>query len=195
MDYETGNIGSIFQIIRELGHKATMASCQKDLEESSMIVLPGVGAFPEAMKALNQKELVSPLVDLARRGKPIFGICLGMQLLAEESEEITKTSGLGLIPGKVCKIGDPPWHIGWNRVYSLIEGKISDCLSRDDFYFNHSFCMDCPSEYVIGTSWLGRTINVAVRKDNIMGVQFHPEKSQSSGLNFMCEFIQEFCNA
>ena len=147
------------------------------------------------MGKLNQSGLTDYLKDHALRGRPILGICLGMQLFAESSFENGETAGLGLIPGRVVPLSGPHWHIGWNGVEQVRPNPIFENSGEGRFYFNHSFTFDCPDEYRFCVTHHGHAIAAAIQKENLVGVQFHPEKSQAVGRKLLRRMIEGLCHA
>jgi len=192
IDYNVGNLLSACKAFEYLGVKAAVTNERRDIEACDGIVLPGVGAFPDAMEKLRQNGLDEVIKAEAGRGKPLLGICLGMQLLFESSEEIRRTPGLGLIKGAIKKIQTPfkmP-HMGWN---SLSLGSASPLFDADMegafVYFVHSFCA-CPerAEDVLAMTDYGGPVCAAAGCGNVYGVQFHPEKSSRVGLRILKNF-------
>lgn len=195
VDYGMGNIQSVSNALERLGCHVYVSSDQHTIKEADALILPGVGAFGEAMGNLKQRNLVDPLRNaVLNEGKPLLGICLGMQLLADESEERGVNKGLSLIPGVVRRIPVPDGlmlpHIGWNEV-SLMrpEPLFRDMQHGDAFYFVHSFRFECDSEYVSAVTNYGVDITAAIQKGRIYAVQFHPERSQRKGLRLLHNFI------
>jgi imidazole glycerol phosphate synthase glutamine amidotransferase subunit len=161
------------------------------LATADVLVLPGVGAFPAAMAALHQHGLAGYLCDLARQGKPFIGLCLGMQLLADESQEHGTTAGLGLIPGTVRPLSGMDWHIGWNSLEIIQQDALLSPSDGQSFYFNHSYVFDAPEPYRAGVSRVqGNNFTVAVRRGNVIGLQFHPEKSQVAGKQLLSDLVK-----
>lgn len=195
VDYGLGNIGSVGLAFKRLGVRTVLSSQPEILGSADGIVLPGVGAFPAAMDQIHQRGLGSLLLDLVeRKHKPLLGICLGMQILAEWGEEFTVCKGLGLIPGRVRKLEPYPGrkipHVGWSGVTTLCAGRsMFERMAHDDaYYFDHSFYFDAPSEFrAASVSWDGDIV-AAVARDHVWGAQFHPEKSQNSGLRLLKAF-------
>lgn len=196
IDYDMGNIRSIENAINHVGDfDIQVTSDPEVIKASNCIVLPGVGAFPDAMKKLREKHLLDVLTaEAVGNKKPVLGICLGMQLLFESSEEIELTAGLGWIPGKVeyMKPGQNlrvP-HVGWNSLILKKNESVFDYLREDkDFYFVHSLWVNCPEEYKLAVFDYGVEMTASVQKDNVFGMQFHPEKSQKNGLAAMKSFL------
>lgn len=198
VDYGAGNIGSVINMIRKSGGQAVASGLPDELLRANKILLPGVGSFDNAMGRLRNLALIDVLRNRAEAGVPFFGICLGMQLLSDSSEEGT-LPGLGLIPGKVRRFkfdGDQTHlkipHMGWNRVQSLREHPLCKGLEQDArFYFVHSYFYECENpEYVLFKSTHGCDFASGVQRENIMGVQFHPEKSHRYGMQLMKNFIE-----
>jgi len=195
IDYGVGNLASVHRCLELLGYRCRVSREPAILDHTDLFVLPGVGAFTAAMEALNSFNLVQYLQQQAHNGKPIVGICLGMQLLAEASNEFSYTTGLGLIPGKVSALAPERCHIGWNTIevhHRDMLLKPSDGMS---FYFNHSYVLEPPVEYQSALARLGAPFTVAVRHDNIVGLQFHPEKSQGEGQKLLRNVIEGLCCA
>jgi glutamine amidotransferase len=178
-----------------LGYEFKVSKDKEDIVQADVLILPGVGAFGEAMKNIEKFHLREVLRDavLIQR-KPILGICLGMQLLAESSEENGNHEGLGILKGRVIKLspslGYRIPHVGWD---DLVIKKLNPIFSRVDenthFYFDHSYHFVAEQEDIAATYKRGHEIVAAVQKDNIVGVQFHPEKSQTSGLKLFRSFF------
>lgn len=195
VDYGVGNLGSIERTLRSLGYRCSVSSQPNVLVEMDLILLPGVGAFPAAMHSLNENDLVEFLQLQARLGRPIIGICLGMQLLADASYEFKYTTGLGIMPGEVVPLPNSLLHIGWNTLEVLNSEELLNKSDRQSFYFNHSFVFETPCEYQIGLARLNQPLTVAVRRDNVVGLQFHPEKSQFAGRALLSSLIEGLCSA
>lgn len=197
IDYGMGNLGSVKRAFEECGANAFLSTDPKELSEASHIVLPGVGAFSDGMKHLNENGWVAPLKKTLLEDKiPLLGICLGMQLLAETGTEGGETKGLGLIEGEILKL-EPTHpderipHIGWNEVTPKNNHTIfQDIQPRTDFYFVHSFHFKTKNpENIIATTPYCNEFVSAVRKDNIFGTQFHPEKSSKPGFQLIKNFL------
>jgi glutamine amidotransferase len=196
IDYDMGNIRSIENAINHVGeYDIVVTNDASEVESADCILLPGVGAFPDAMRKLKETGLLPTLNKVVKENKkPTLGICLGMQLLFDSSEELTKTDGLGFIPGKVVymKPGSEfrvP-HIGWNSLILQKEQSVFDYLTHDkDFYFVHSLYAQCDEQYILAKFDYGSNMTAAVQYDNVIGMQFHPEKSQKIGLGAMSSFL------
>jgi glutamine amidotransferase len=194
VDYGVGNLASVTQTLLALGYRCRVSADPAVLDLTDLLLLPGVGAFPPAMAALQERGLVGYLRNHARRGRPMVGICLGMQLLADGSEEHCFTAGLGLIPGNVRALSSERWHIGWNSVEVLRSDPLLKRSDGHSMYFNHSFVFEPAPEYAVALARLSQPFTVAVRRDNIVGLQFHPEKSQIAGRQLLSDVIEGLCS-
>ena len=198
VDYGVGNLFSLASSFTAVGAEVTVTSDPADLDRADRVVLPGVGAFADAAAKLAATGLDRAVVREARRGKPLLGICLGMQLLLEKSLEYGEHPGLGLIPGTVRPIRDviPPDfkipHIGWNALaFPVPHPLFSEVKAGDFVYFVHSFyAADC-EDHVLATAEYGAPLTAAVGKGNVMGCQFHPEKSGKVGLSILRAFCEK----
>ena len=195
-----GNVKSVANAFEELGYQAQVTRQYKDLEKASTIVLPGVGAFGDGMKNLKKLNFVQLLSEMVMIKKiPFLGICLGMQLLADESFEHGYHLGLGWIKGKVRrihpenKIYKVP-HIGWNNISIVKQEPLFFGLEKQEetiFYFVHSYYFDVDDKEVVSsTCWHGIELTASIQYENIYAVQFHPEKSQMAGLKLLDNFIK-----
>jgi glutamine amidotransferase len=200
VDYDAGNLRSVLNGFEVIGHKPMVTDDPDKLAKASAIVLPGVGAFGDCMEAIRSKNLIEPLNELVLTQKiPYLGICLGMQFLAEESLEKGRHKGLGWIKGNVERMvpNDGKFripHMGWNDVeYKQTCTLFADLGDAPVFYFVHSYHLVIDgdeADVVTATCWHGLTITAAVQKDNIFGVQFHPEKSQENGIRVLENFVK-----
>ncbi|MCJ8238701.1 imidazole glycerol phosphate synthase subunit HisH (plasmid) [Rhizobium sp. SSM4.3] len=197
VDYGVGNIGSILNMIDKVGGRAKATGQLDELLAADKILLPGVGSFDNAMARLSSLGLVDVLKQRASEGATVFGICLGMQLLAESSEE-GQLKGLGLIPGRVRRFSFDGEnrnlripHMGWNRVAAAREHALCRRLDEARFYFVHSYYFDCadPADVLLRTSY-GNSFASGVNRENIVGVQFHPEKSHRFGMQLLSNFLE-----
>ena len=195
VDYGMGNHASVIHSLRDLGFRVRVSDVPEVLDTSDVLVLPGVGAFPAAMQALHQRELVSYLQQQARDQRPIVGICLGMQLLTSASHEFQYTAGLDLIPGEVVPLTGAKWHIGWNTLECVNNDSLLQPSDGQAFYFNHLFCYKGPSEYQVGLSHHPGPIAAVIRRGNSVGIQFHPEKSQAAGRALLKNIISGLTHA
>lgn len=196
IDYGVGNLFSLCSSLRTIGAEAVISSDPETIKKADKLILPGVGAFEDAAKKLHSGGLDGLIRDQAASGKEILGICLGMQLLFEKSFEYGEHEGLGLLKGFVVpmegyipeKLQIP--HIGWNALHFTREHRLFRYLREGDcVYFVHSFFASGCEESVIATAEYGRPLTAAVGMDNVMGCQFHPEKSGRVGL----EILRAFC--
>jgi len=203
VDYGMGNLFSIMNICQHVGMKAVKTSEKSIIEGSSAVILPGVGAFEDAMRALKRLDLAGVLIDAVNNGKPFLGICLGMQLLMSESEEFGINKGLNIIGGRVTrfpnfndkndKVRVP--HIGWNRIFlaqNPVAGNsiLHNIRDGEFMYFVHSF-FAAPQEkeaVITYTDYCGIRYCSGMRKDNLVAFQFHPEKSGPSGIQVFKNF-------
>lgn len=193
VDYGIGNLGSVTKALRRVGAPCRLTADPGELLRADGLVLPGDGAFAATMREIAARGLGEPLLRAARGGVPLLGICIGMQVLFEEGEEHGPHAGLGLLPGRVVRFGDglPVPHIGWNslrpaRPHPLLDG-VAD---GDHVYFVHSYWCDAPAELTLARSDYGRDFAAAVARGNVLGVQFHPEKSQAVGLRIVANFAR-----
>jgi glutamine amidotransferase len=195
IDYGMGNRRSVEKALAHVGAHASITSDHDELRRADGLVLPGVGAFPQAMRNLKALELPSLIHDLVEHGTPLLGICLGMQLLFDSSEELVRTAGLGLIRGEVTRLnagGLRVPHIGWNEVRFERASSLTAELPKPGcaFYHVHSFAArpSHPGE-IIGTTEYGERFATIVGRDRVFGVQFHPEKSSRDGLRMLHSFV------
>jgi imidazole glycerol-phosphate synthase subunit HisH len=196
IDYGVGNTHSVKEALSQLDCSVTITSDPEKLEKADALILPGVGAFEAAMENLHERDLIKPLNEIVVEGeKPILGICLGMQLLADYSEENGYHEGLGWIKGKVVRIEAKnnirvP-HVGWNDVNVVnIEPLFGRIHGEANFYFDHSYhFVPVDESNVAARVNYGDPVVAAVKMNNIHGVQFHPEKSQITGLRLLKGFI------
>lgn len=195
IDYNTGNVDSVIKAVRLFGKNVILSNDIEIIKNSKKIILPGQGSFNYGMDQLNKLNLVKLIKTKANLDQtPILGICLGMQILANLGYENKVTEGLNLIDGKVKKISTNlklP-HIGWNEVYIKKKNNlISKIENNKDFYFVHSYYYECiEKDCIIATSTYGHEFATIINKDNIFGVQFHPEKSLKSGLQIIRNFLE-----
>lgn len=190
VDYGVGNLASVWHALHALQFRCRISSDPATLSACDLLLLPGVGAFPAAMAALHRTDLVVYLQSEARRGRPMVGICLGMQLLAESSTEQRPTPGLGLLPATVRALRAGAWHIGWNEIEPAREDPLFGSEWPQSVYFNHSYLVDAQPQHRVFIARAGEPITAVVRKDNIVGIQFHPEKSQSTGRKMLHRVVE-----
>lgn len=192
IDYGVGNLRSVEKAFAANGHDAIVTGQAQELRKAQRLVLPGVGAFAACMTALREHGLVELLLERVADGIPLLGVCVGMQMLFEESDEFGKSRGLGLLQGRVCRFSADlvvP-HVGWNSIHQRREHPLFAGIPDDAFfYFVHSyFCEPVDEDVVIGVTEYGVNYASVVAHENICGVQFHPEKSQAVGLRMLANF-------
>jgi len=208
VDYHMGNLASVINAFAKVGADATLESDPSKLSQYDKLILPGVGAYGDAMEHLKENGMDKAVIDFAASGKPLLGICLGMQLLFESSEEFAKdengTKGLGLIPGKVVAFDENKFdhplkvpHMGWNELFQQSVGTdprtcpLFEGLNKDFYlYFVHSYHAVCDDKYAIGKTHYGYKFVSAVQNGNIYGIQPHPEKSHENGLKIIENFAK-----
>ena len=197
VDYNMGNLASVFNACKLIGVDAHIVSNPDELKNYGRVILPGVGAFGDAMGHLESTGMKKAVLDFAASGKPIIGICLGMQLLFESSEEFGDHKGLGLIPGKVIAFDKSKMnmeehkvpHVGWNKLFNK-PSPLFNTLTNPYLYFVHSFHAVTDNKYIIGRTHYGYDFTSAVNKDNIYGFQPHPEKSHDNGIQILKNFME-----
>lgn len=192
VDYDTGNTRSLSKAFEKIGMATLISDKSTDILKADGLILPGVGAFPKAMTALKERELITPILEAVAKGTPILGICLGMQLLFDDSLEYGETHGLGLIPGKVIPFPAESSlripHMGWNSLDVRESDAIFNGLDGDFVYYVHSYYVTCPEAYVLSSSDYGVKVPAIVKNGNVYGMQFHPEKSGEVGLALLNGF-------
>ena len=193
IDYGAGNLFSAKNALDFLGFENCITSDPKVMEQADKLILPGVGAFPDAMRMLNQSGLVQTIKQQAEI-KPLLGICVGMQMLFDKGYEFVQTDGLGLIDGSVRKIesnGLKIPHIGWNDlIYQNPCAMLNGVSEHSYVYFVHSFCAETADENVAAYTVYGQRIPALVHRGNVYGVQYHPEKSGEIGLRMLKNFCE-----
>ena len=204
VDYNMGNLASVINAFAKVGADAVLESDPSKLAQYDKLILPGVGAFGDAMEHLKSNGMDEAVKAYAASGKPLLGICLGMQLLFESSEEFGSTEGLGLIPGKVVAFDESAFdhpqkipHMGWNELFQTDVGTnpcgcplFENLPSEFYLYFVHSFHAVCDDKYAIGKTHYGYQFVSAVQNGNIYGIQPHPEKSHENGLKIIENFAK-----
>ena len=204
VDYGVGNLLSVRGALEYCGAEAQFSSSPKAIESADRLLLPGVGAFADSMADMRDCNLVEPVLGFAEAGRPLLGICLGMQMLMEESEEFGRHEGLGLVKGRVVPIppngadGKPHRipHVGWSELYPSHPGTwnetlLEDLHEGDSVYFVHSFMAvpDVPGYRVADCDYHGQKICAVLQRENVFGCQFHPEKSGEVGIQILRNFI------
>lgn len=197
VDYGVGNLFSLTSSFHAIGEKTVVSSDKDVIGSADRILLPGVGAFSDAAFKLEQSGLKDAVITAAERGTPIMGVCLGMQLLFDKSFEFGEFSGLGLISGEIRPISDyipkelkiP--HIGWNKLRIIKHHPLLKYTDKDDYaYFVHSYCAVNCADSVIADTEYGAYLTAVVAKNNVLGCQFHPEKSGEAGLKILKAFSE-----
>ena len=197
VDYGVGNLFSLISSFKKIGADITVTADPDVISKSDGIILPGVGAFEDAAKKLRDSGLDKVIIAETKKGKKLMGICLGMQMLFERSYEYGCHEGLGLLKGNIVPMNDSipsnlkiP-HIGWNALHFTRESNLFKYIKPDDcVYFVHSFYASDCDDSVIATAEYGKELTAAVQQDNVMGCQFHPEKSGEVGLNILRAFCE-----
>ncbi|MBS1883755.1 MAG: imidazole glycerol phosphate synthase subunit HisH [Actinobacteria bacterium] len=198
LDYGMGNLRSVEKALEHVGARAAIGADPDQVREADGLILPGVGAFPRAMERIRATGLDDLIHERAAAGTPILGICLGLQLLFERSEELGGAEGLGLLPGAVTMLDAPGLkvpNIGWAPVrWERPSPLVSGIPSETPFYLVHSFVARATAEDALGTAEYGERFVCAVERGNVFGVQFHPEKSSAAGLRLLGNFAAK-CGA
>ncbi len=195
IDYDAGNIKSVEKALIYLGQEAVITRDRDVIMSSDRVILPGVGAFGDAMNKIREYKLENVIYDVADAGKPFLGICLGLQLLFKTSEESPGATGLGLLDGEILRIPDKPGikipHIGWNNININKEKKLLSGIPDNSYvYFVHSYYLRAENrEDVAASTFYSTDIDAAVEKGNIFACQFHPEKSSAVGLKILENFM------
>lgn len=196
IDYGVGNVFSLMSSLRAVGEEAILTDDPEKVLRAEKLLLPGVGAFGDAITKLRADGMDEAILEAVGRGVPLFGICLGMQLFFDESLEYGVHRGLGLIPGIVRPVEPADKtlktpHMGWNALHITQDSPIlKNTREGEHVYYVHSFWADTPAEYITATSEYGMTITAAVQRGNVFGTQFHPEKSGAVGL----KMLRAFCD-
>ncbi len=194
LDYGMGNLRSVEKALEHVGARASIGAEPEAVRAADGLILPGVGAFPRAMERIRVAGLDELIAERAAAGTPILGICLGLQLLFERSEELGGATGLGLLPGEVAALDAPGLkvpHIGWSPVRWERESRLAAGIdSETPFYFVHSFAPWPAAEDTLGSAEYGTRFACAAERGNVFGVQFHPEKSSAAGLALLANFAR-----
>jgi len=192
IDYGMGNLLNVKRGFEYFGFDAKITDNKTEILNADKVVLPGVGAFPDAMENLNNKDLIDVIDKTVKSGKPFMGICLGMQLMFSKGYEVKETNGLDIFKGSIRLLPDTKKipHMGWNNINIKRECKILNLIDNDMYvYFVHSYFADVENkENIIATAEYSTEVPAVVSKDNVFGIQFHPEKSGLKGLNIYKRF-------
>lgn len=196
IDYDAGNIKSVEKALLALGEEVIVTSDAGQILEADGVILPGVGAFGDAMKKLKDYGLVEVIHQVVEKKTPFLGICLGLQLLFESSEESPGVKGLGILEGQIVRIPDGEGikvpHIGWNSLTYPNKGRLFEGIAENSYvYFVHSYYLRAKEDSIVtAATEYGTYIHASVEKDNVFACQFHPEKSSDVGLTILKNFIQ-----
>jgi len=195
IDYDAGNIKSVEKALQYLGEEAVITRDAGEILMADKVILPGVGAFGDAMEKLNRYGLVPVIHEVVEKGIPFLGICLGLQLMFESSEEAPGVEGLGLLKGKIVRIPEGDGlkvpHMGWNSLSFPKEGRLFAGIPENSYvYFVHSYYLQAEEDIVTATAEYGVTIHASVEKGNVFACQFHPEKSSHTGLTILKNFVE-----
>jgi imidazole glycerol-phosphate synthase subunit HisH len=192
LDYGMGNLRSVEKALEHVGAAATVSSDAEAVRAADGLILPGVGAFPRAMERVRERGLDELIAERREAGVPILGICLGLQLLFDSTTELGGAAGLGLLAGPVAELPSGSLkvpHIGWSPVRWERESRLVEGIeSETPFYFVHSFTPNPEATDLLGTAAYGERFACAAERDNVFGVQFHPEKSSAAGLRLLANF-------
>lgn len=195
IDYDAGNIRSVEKALQFLGAETCVTRDEKEILAADHVILPGVGAFGDAMNKLRNYGLEGVIHQVVAQKMPFLGICLGLQLLFEASEEAEGVKGLGILPGRIVRIPEAPGlkipHIGWNSLQFPSAGRLFEGIAKEPYvYFVHSYYLQAEEpEIVKATTEYGVTIHASVEKGNVFACQFHPEKSSDVGMQILKNFI------
>jgi glutamine amidotransferase len=196
VDYGVGNFRSVQKAFEAIGAATQITDSVAVVNQAEVVVLPGVGAFGDAIHNLRQAGLDKPVLTAVKAGKPLFGICVGLQLLFDESEEMGRHQGLGILPGKIVRFPDTPHlpvpHMGWNQIEPERDHPLLKKIAPGDFaYFAHSYyAQPANPAHIIACTEYGRRYASVVGHDNVCAIQFHPEKSQQVGLQILRNFVE-----
>ena len=194
IDYDAGNLKSVQKALEYLGYESVITRDKEQLLTADHVILPGVGSFGDAMGKLNEYQLVDTIHEIVDKRTPFLGICLGLQLLFERSDESDGVAGLGILEGEILRIPDAPGlkipHIGWNSLHLQNDGRLFDGIKEQDYvYFVHSYYLKAKDENIVkATTEYSTCIHASVEKDNVFACQFHPEKSSEVGLKILKNF-------
>ena len=195
IDYDAGNIKSVEKAMIALGEDVVVTRQRETILSADHVILPGVGAFGDAMEKLHKYQLIDVIKEVTDKGIPFLGICLGLQLLFESSEENEGVEGLGILPGRIVKLPEDQGlkipHIGWNSLQYPNSGRLFDGIPEQSYaYFVHSYYLQAQdSRIVTATTEYASLIHASVEKDNVFACQFHPEKSSDVGMQILKNFL------
>ncbi|MEM7348975.1 MAG: imidazole glycerol phosphate synthase subunit HisH [Chloroflexota bacterium] len=193
IDYGVGNFRNVQKAFEHIGAEAEISDSVAVIEQAQVLVLPGVGAFGDAMDNIRARQFDAPIKAAAQAGKPLIGICVGLQLLFDESEEMGHHQGLGILPGKVVRFpqGLTVPHMGWNQIEPEQSHPLLKDVEANEFaYFAHSYhAMPAQPADIVACTDYGRRFASIVSRDNVCAIQFHPEKSQRTGLQILRNFV------
>lgn len=196
IDYDAGNIRSVEKALLLLGQEVKISSDAKEIQTADKVILPGVGAFGDAMENLKSRGLDTVIHQVVEQGTPFLGICLGLQLLFERSDEAPGVDGLGILKGEIVRIpaaeGLKIPHMGWNSLHLSHNGRLFEGIKEGSYvYFVHSYYLKAQDEEIVKASTkYGVNIHASVEKDNVFACQFHPEKSSEVGLQILKNFVK-----
>lgn len=194
IDYDAGNVKSVEKALQALNQEVVITKDRETLLAADKVILPGVGAFGDAMEKLQAYGLVEVIHELVEKKKPFLGICLGLQLMFEESQESPGVKGLGLLKGKIVRFPQSELkvpQIGWNSLEFPKKSVLFNGINSGEYvYFVHSYYLQAEEDIVVATTEYGVTVHAAVEKDNIFACQFHPEKSSGVGLHILKNFVE-----
>ena len=194
IDYDAGNIKSVAKALEYLGETPIVTRDKTVLLMADKVILPGVGSFGDSMKKLQEYDLIDVIKEIIAKRTPFLGICLGLQLLFESSEESPGVAGLGVLKGKIVRFSDDYGlkipHIGWNSLHFPKKGVLFEGIEENSYvYFVHSYYLEADEDIVVATSEYGNLIHASIEKDHLFACQFHPEKSSEVGLSILRNFI------
>ena len=196
IDYDAGNIKSVEKALQKLGADVVITKDPQEILSADKVILPGVGAFGDAMNNLKKYGLDEVIRQVVAKGRPFLGICLGLQLLFERSDESPEAVGLGILKGEILRIPDAEGlkipHMGWNSLHLQNNGRLFKGLKENDYvYFVHSYYLKAEEEEIVkATTNYSVNIHASVERDNVFACQFHPEKSSDVGLQILKNFVE-----